>query len=478
MELVRGQPITEFCDEAQLAPRERLKLFVDVCQAVQHAHQKGIIHRDLKPTNVLVSIHDGQPAIKVIDFGIAKATGGTLTDKTFFTGFAQMIGTPLYMSPEQAGQSPDVDTRSDVYSLGVLLYELLTGTTPFDKQRFRDAAYDEIRRIIREEEPPKPSTRLSHSKDALPSISAQRQMEPARLTKLVRGQLDWIVMKALEKDRNRRYATANSLALDVQHYLQDEAVEACPPSARYRLSKFAKRNKVALITSALVATALVAGVVVSDWQAIRATQAEKIASTQSFIAQQNADRVSVQEQVARQEAENARAAERLARQHLYASQMNLAAQAWDRGRPDVAVELLKSYIPGGQGDDLRGFEWYYHWRMSHQRLRNTLRGHQAAVRALSFSRDSKLVISASQDGVFAKCEADTGRQLTVLRLGGGNNSTVALSPDNKTLVTGSSDGAVRILAHCQRTRCTRTRKQLTDVGWTKRRNFSVKQRTW
>src|SRR5205807_9144632 len=192
----------------------------------------------LKPSNVLVTVHDTTPVPKVIDFGVAKALGHELTDKTLFTGFAQMIGTPLYMSPEQAGQSGlDIDTRSDVYSLGVLLYELLTGTTPFHKDRFKQAAYDEIRRIIREEEPPRPSTRLSESKKSLPSISAQRQTEPAKLTKLVRGELDWIVMKALEKDRNRRCETANGFALDVQRYLADEPVQACPPSAGYRFRK-------------------------------------------------------------------------------------------------------------------------------------------------------------------------------------------------------------------------------------------------
>ncbi len=253
MELVKGVPITEFCDHTHLTPRQRLQLFIPVCQAVQHAHHKGIIHRDLKPSNVLVTVHDTTPVPKVIDFGVAKALGQELTDKSLFTGIAQMIGTPLYMSPEQAGQSGlDIDTRSDIYSLGVLLYELLTGTTPFSKERFKQAAYDEIRRIIREEDPPKPSTRLSESKDSLPAISAQRQTEPAKLTRLVRGELDWIVMKALEKDRNRRYETANGFAQDVQRYLADEPVQACPPSVGYRLKKFARRNKPALAVAGLI----------------------------------------------------------------------------------------------------------------------------------------------------------------------------------------------------------------------------------
>jgi serine/threonine protein kinase len=253
MELVKGSPITDFCDQNQLAPRRRLELFVAVCQAVQHAHQKGIIHRDLKPSNVLVAQHDTTPVVKVIDFGVAKALGQDLTDKTLFTGFAQMIGTPLYMSPEQAGQSAlDVDTRSDIYSLGVLLYELLTGTTPFDKDRFKQSPYDEICRIIREEEPPRPSTRLAQSTETLASIAAQRHTEPAKLTRLVRGELDWIVMKALEKDRNRRYETASAFAMDVQRYLSDEPVQACPPSAFYRFRKFARRNLRALATSALL----------------------------------------------------------------------------------------------------------------------------------------------------------------------------------------------------------------------------------
>jgi tetratricopeptide (TPR) repeat protein len=253
MELVKGAPITEFCDQNHLTPRQRLELFVPVCAAVQHAHHKGIIHRDLKPSNILVVMHDTTPVVKVIDFGVAKAVGQELTDKTLFTGFAQMIGTPLYMSPEQAGQSGlDIDTRSDIYSLGVLVYELLTGTTPFAKDRFKGVGYDEMRRIICEEDPPNPSTRLAQSTETLPTISAKRLMEPAQLTRLVRGDLDWIVMKALEKDRNRRYETANGFAMDIQRYLADEPVLACPPSAGYRLRKFARRNKRGLAVAGLV----------------------------------------------------------------------------------------------------------------------------------------------------------------------------------------------------------------------------------
>jgi tetratricopeptide (TPR) repeat protein len=266
MEYVKGVPITEFCDDQKLSPRQRLELFIPVCQAIQHAHQKGVIHRDLKPSNILVSRHDTTPVVKVIDFGVAKALGQDLTDKTLFTGVAQIIGTPLYMSPEQAGMSDlDVDTRSDIYSLGVLLYELLTGSTPFAKEKFRKAAYDEIRRIIRDEEPPKPSTRLSESKDALPLISAQRQTEPAKLTKLVRGELDWIVMKCLEKDRNRRYETANGVAKDIERYLADETVLACPPSAGYRLKKFARRNRGRLTAAAVLSAALLVAVGAAAW---------------------------------------------------------------------------------------------------------------------------------------------------------------------------------------------------------------------
>src|SRR5215218_516527 len=261
MELVYGIPITRYCDDNHLTPRERLELFVPVCQAIQHAHQKGIIHRDIKPSNVMVTLYDGKPVPKVIDFGVAKATEQKLTERTLFTQYGTLVGTLEYMSPEQAEMSAlGVDTRSDVYSLGVLLYELLTGSTPLSRKRVREAAYAEILRMIKEEEPPRPSTRLSDSGAALASISAQRHTEPAKLSKLVRGELDWIVMKCLEKDRNRRYESANGFAADVQRYLADEPVLACPPSAGYRLRKFARRNKRALATMTLLGVTLLVAV--------------------------------------------------------------------------------------------------------------------------------------------------------------------------------------------------------------------------
>ncbi len=279
MELVHGVPITDYCDSARLTPRERLELFIPVCEAIQHAHQKGIIHRDIKPSNVLVTKYDGRPAPKVIDFGIAKATDQRLSERTMFTQYGTIVGTLEYMSPEQAELSAlGVDTRTDVYSLGVLLYELLTGTTPLQRAALRDAGFAEILKRIKDEEPPRPSTRLSDSTESLATLSAHRQTEPAKLARLLRGDLDWIVMKALEKDRVRRYDTANSFARDVRRYLEGDAVEACPPTTGYRLRKFARKNRGALATAGAMATLLLVGAIVSTWQAIRATRAERLAA--------------------------------------------------------------------------------------------------------------------------------------------------------------------------------------------------------
>ena len=320
MELVKGVPITEFCDKNRCSPEARLKLFRDVCHAIQHAHQKGIIHRDIKPSNVLVTLHDGEPVVKVIDFGVAKAIAQKLTERTLFTAHGQMIGTPAYMSPEQAEMSGlDIDTRTDVYSLGVLLYELLTGTTPLEAERLREAGYAEMQRMICEQDPPRPSTRLSSLKDSATVLAGNRGLDVKRLVKLLSGDLDWIVMKSLEKERNRRYATPGNFAEDVERYLRHEAIAARPPSSAYRLKKFAQRNRVAVLTSALVAIALVGGSAVAIWQAIRATNAERSALQ------------------ALTEAEQARAAESTQRQRAMADEQKaLAAAAAERKANELA----------------------------------------------------------------------------------------------------------------------------------------------
>ncbi|MBC8871367.1 MAG: serine/threonine protein kinase [Planctomycetes bacterium] len=311
MELVRGVPLIAFCDSHKLDMSERLKLFVTICHAVQHAHQKGIIHRDLKPSNILVTIQDGQPLAKVIDFGVAKAIGQSLTVKTIYTRFASMVGTPAYMSPEQAEMSAvDVDTRSDIYSLGVLLYELLTGTTPFAPDRLQSVGFDELRRIIREEEPPRPSTRLSTLNNELAStVAVNRRLDPAILSSSMKRDLDWIVMKTLDKDRNRRYSTAGALEQDVSRFLMDQPVEARPPSTWYRFSKFARRNKVAISTALMVACALILGTAMSVWQArvaFRERDEKEVALQEASAAQVKANnaRLELEEFIDRLNASN------------------------------------------------------------------------------------------------------------------------------------------------------------------------------
>jgi WD40 repeat protein/serine/threonine protein kinase/tetratricopeptide (TPR) repeat protein len=458
MELVAGVPITAYCDQNNLPIRERLSLFATVCQAIQHAHTKGIIHRDIKPSNVLITKQDGQPVVKVIDFGIAKAMGQQLTDKTLFTEFAQIVGTPLYMSPEQAElSSTDIDTRSDIYSLGVLLYELLTGTTPVDKEQLKKAALDEIRRIIREEDPPKPSTRISTA-EAAPSIAAQRQTEPARLSKLVRGELDWIVMKCLEKDRNRRYETANGLARDIEHYLHDEPVVACPPSAAYRFRKFIRRNKAVLaMTGAVVAALLLAvvGLAISN-VLVRTERNEKITALGQKekalgekqaalgakdaalkVAKRNYAEAKRQEGLAQKQ-------EKLAKRRFYAAQMNLAMQAWEDGQPARTLHLLESLRPRFDEDDLRGFDWYYLWRLCQGSYR-------FAVPTLGF--DNASAIAMSPDGAMLAAgygnavrlwDASTGRQIGELTGHANMISGLAFSPDGKTLASADESETVKL----------------------------------
>ena len=363
MELVHGVPITKYCDDAKLTPRERLELFVPVCRAVQHAHQKGIIHRDLKPSNVLVCLYDGKPVAKVIDFGVAKAMEQPLTEATMYTHFGQVIGTLEYMSPEQAEMSQlGVDTRSDIYSLGVMMYELLTGSTPLQKHRIKQAARDEVLKRIREEDPPLPSSRLSSSTETLPTISQQRRMEPAQLTKLVRGELDWIVMKSLEKDRTRRYDTADGLARDIERFLSDEPVEACPPSTTYRLRKYAHKHRALLTTIAAFALILIAGTSVSVWQAIRATSAEAIAKKALDDAETDRDEALWAKAEAQVAEAHLRIASDTMRRVLYASDMNLVQVAAAADHPRRMFDLLERHRPKKDEIDLRGFEWHYWMR--------------------------------------------------------------------------------------------------------------------
>jgi WD40 repeat protein/serine/threonine protein kinase len=420
MELVRGVPITQYGDDNRLTLQERLELFVAVCQAVQHAHQKGIIHRDLKPGNVLVTLHDGSPVVKVIDFGIAKSLGQErLTDKTLFTGFAQMIGTPLYMSPEQAEMSgQDADTRTDIYALGVLLYELLTGTTPFDKDRLKEASYDEMRRIIREEEPVKPSTRISTLGQAATTVSANRKSESKRLSQLFRGELDWIVMKALEKDRNRRYDTASSLAADIERYLHDEPVQACPPSAVYRFRKFARRNKAALMTASAVGFTLLLAVI-------------GLAASTVLVLHEKA-----QTDAAKEELQQALERER---QNSYYDRIALAEREWSANNLRGVEELLDVCPP-----DLRGWEWRY---LKRRRLEGLPpMQHGAAVFSAAFSPDDKWIASGSQDGWVTIWEATTGQKRSEFPAHEKHVRCVIFSPDGQHLATAGWDGRAKIWA--------------------------------
>jgi len=440
MELVRGIPITEYCDEAGLGTRERLALFGDVCAAINHAHQKGVIHRDIKPSNVMITLHGEKAVPKVIDFGIAKATeGGKLTDKTLFTRFEQFIGTPVYMSPEQASWSGlDVDTRSDIYSLGVLLYELLTGKPPFDPQTMAAAGPDGMRRMIREVEPAKPSSRLrTTAGKERTRIAKARRIEPSKVNSLVEPDLDWIVMKAIDKDRARRYQTANGLAQDLERFLADKTVNARPPTAAYRFRKFAHRHKVALRVAGGIVMVLLAATSVSTWQAIRATKSEQHAREQSGLADKHRLRADGEAEAAEQ--------------NLYYAQMHLGQPTWREHRGlNYLREILAKWLPVAGSPDRRGWEWFYLRALPSQNVRTFTPGvHVAQMRpsVVAWHIGSRRLAEGTADGVIRVWNAD--RQQTTVTLQGPVPGTeywgsewIAWSPDGSKLAAGGRDGAV------------------------------------
>jgi serine/threonine protein kinase/WD40 repeat protein len=400
MELVRGIKITDYCDQNQLPTQERLRLFTLVCHAIQHAHQKGIIHRDIKPSNILVTLHDGVPVPKVIDFGIAKATQQELTDKTVFTHFQQFIGTPAYISPEQAEMSGlDIDTRADIYSLGVLLYELLVGQTPFDAKEMMQGGLDALRRIIREKEPLRPSTKLNTLQaDARTTAGKRRQTDVGKLVHQLQGDLDWIVMKCLEKDRTRRYETANGLAADIQRHLANEPVIARPPSAAYKLQKAWRRNKLLFTAGTAIVVTLVLGVIGTTIGLLRAEKQRQAAEQKQIEAEAERQRAKSEQQRANAQAQKASESEQQSRRLLYAADMIQAQQALKVNNLGRARRLLDGHRPKSGEEDLRGWEWRYLWQLTRGSALATLTNESTQGFSVSFSPDGKSLAVGWWDG--------------------------------------------------------------------------------
>ena len=453
MELVNGVPITEFCDTNRLSPTARVELFASVCRAIQHAHQKGVIHRDIKPSNVLVTLHDGKPIAKVIDFGVAKAISQTLTERTLFTRFGQMIGTPQYMSPEQAERSGlDVDTRSDIYSLGVLLYELLTGSTPLDPEDLRSAGYAAMVKIVSEAEYEKPSTRLTKLGKSAAKIASDRASEVGKLSNCLRGDLDWIVMKALERDRSRRYDTANAFVQDIESYLNNNPVAAGPPTATYRIGKFVRRNRIAVTvaTSVILLTIVAFAALLQGYTFVRKVNNQLSESNQQLKTTQT-DLIQARDKATESAAradENATQAilnEREAQKSLYIANMNVASTAWQDGLWGRVREMLEPFrVPASPEDDLRGWEWHYFDRVTQQNLRS-LEGHQARIRGLDFSPDGTLLATGCDDTTVKIWEVATGKLLHTIDDHEDEVRAVAFSPDGQLVASTDISGVVLLL---------------------------------